>query len=425
MVARTKSLDLGPFIPGVDNRRPEFKMKGDPRADKGDFLRFAVNADITAQGTVKRREGYTNVLAGGDCHSFWADGPDAFMVDGTTLKRITGLPGVAIATTMRTGLTPGRPVSYVRAQTSIYYSNGIEIGRLGATERGVSTPSLAVLPTATASGAGVVGALARYGVCFSYLDAAGEESAATTPTWVDAALGQSILITNLPAAFPSGAAALVVYMTLANDSTLQRARTLTAPSTSITLALGTALGARCPTLQLQPMPAGDIVRQLSGRLLVVKGSVLYYSEPYRLGLFNPTRGYLLFPSDITVVETTSGGVWVCADQTYWFKGLDIGAADLDAKAPYGGVVGSGGQVPNSNDVYWMSPRGVMRGTQEGVLSNLQEAHVAVAPSSFAANYFRENDGMKMIAESLFAVEPNRMAASSYMDAEIVRKKVIL
>lgn len=424
MTASPKSLDLGPFVPGMDNRRPAQRMKGH-REDKGDFLRFGVNVDISSEGTVKRRAGYARVLAGSDCHSFWANGADAFMVDGQSLMRITGLPALASATTLRSGLAVGRPMSFARAPRSVYYSNGVDIGRVSTLGMlGVSTPEL-VTPPVVAAAAGGALAAGRYGLCFTYLDAAGEESASTTPVWVEVAAGQSISVTGLPAAFPSGTAKLTVYMTLLNDSVLSRAFTLAAPQASLLIPVLPALGARCPTLQLRPMPAGSIVRLLSGRLLVASGSTLFFSEPYQLGLTSPTRGWIQFPSDITVMEPTSGGLWVCADQTYWFGGLDIAAATLDAKAPYGGVAGSGGQVPNSNDAYWMSPRGIMRGTQDGELANLQEAHVAVEPAGYAAGFFREFDGRKQIGESTFATEPNRMAAASYMDAEVIRKEVTL
>jgi hypothetical protein len=423
MTASANSISLGPFVPGVGNRRPESKMRG-TRADGGDFLRSAVNVDITNQGSVKRRAGYAQVSAGTDCHSFWADAADAFMVDGSTLNRVTGLPGTPVLTTMRTGLVPGRSVSYARAPTgAVYFSNGVEIGRLSAAgARPVCTPGLTVRPAVSASADGSLPA-GRYGLCFSHLDAAGEESPTTVPQWVECPANGRIAISDTRP-LPTGATAWVVYMTLPNDSVFQRVVVAATPNTTVIASLQQG-GARSATLLLSPMPAGDIVRCLSGRLLVAKGSVLYFSEPYMFGLFNPTRGFIQFPSDITVMETTSGGTWVCADQTYWFGGLDIAAAEIDAKTAYGGVSGSGGAVPNDNDVFWMSPRGVMRGSQDGVLKNLQEERVAVAPSGFSAGAFREVDGLKQFVESTFAAEPNRMAAASYMDAEIVRKGVTL
>jgi hypothetical protein len=38
----------GPFTSGVDNRRPDFKLKKHDNARGSDFLRSALNADIMA-----------------------------------------------------------------------------------------------------------------------------------------------------------------------------------------------------------------------------------------------------------------------------------------------------------------------------------------------------------------------------------------
>lgn len=423
MAAGLERFELGPFVPGVDNRRPETKMRGKPE-DGGDFLRFAVNADISEVGNITRRAGYAQALAGSDCHSVWTEGADTFMVDGRSLRRIKGLPSLAAATTLRADLTLGRHVSYARANRVVYYSNGVEIGRVTAAGASpVCTPGPS-LPVVTSGSGGALKA-GRYGLCFSHLDAAGEESAATAPTWVDAADGSTITVTGLATAAPTGAVSRVVYMTAPNDSVMQRALVTTTFAASLAFSTMPALGARCATMLLSPMPAGDIVRHHGARLLTASGSVLTYSEPYMLGLTNPTRNYLPFPATITVVQPTPGGLWVCADQTYWLAGLDLAKSNLESRAPFGGVTGSGGATPDENTAFWMSQQGLVRGSAAGELAFVQDKHVAVAQAGFAAGFYREFDGRRQFGEALFAVEPNRMAAASYMDAEVIRKKVTL
>jgi hypothetical protein len=410
----------------MDNRRPQSKMQGN-RDDKGDFLRSAVNVDLSNQGTLKRRRGFAQAISGTDCHSFWSDGADAFMVDGQSLYRINGLPDAPAKVLLTTGLVPGRHVSYARAPTgAVYYSNGVTIGRIDPTVRPSTTPSLTITPTVSFGNGSMPPG--RYGVCFSYIDERGEEGPTTRPTWIDTTTAThdiSLIISNAPTVFPTGAAALITYITKANDSTFLRAPPTRTPTASYSYGVTTLLGVRAPELMLSPTPPGDIVRFLSGRLLTAKGNLLSYSEPYMFGLVNPMRGFIQFPSTITVVEPTSGGTWVCADQTYWLPGLDIGKTSVAAQAAYGGILGSSGQIPNTNDVFWMSPRGVVRGTQDGQMTNLQEDHVAVASAAYAAGSFRETDGLKQFVQSVFSPQPNRMAASTYMDAEIVRKGVTL
>lgn len=416
MTAKPRSLQLGPFVPGMDNRRPEFKMRGS-REDGGDFLRSAANADISSQGTVKRRQGYTQVLAGTDCHSFWADAGDAFVVDGTTLKRLTNLQGTPAATTVRSDLTAGRTMSFARTPTGIFYTNGQVLGRLSPDSPTAAPVGLTTAPTISA----IPGSLgdARYGICFTRRDYLGAESEATLPVFVDLPASSGLRITGLP----GDAADTSIYMTEPNGSVFMRVGLTQAASADIVVAPN--LGARCATFMTARMPPGDIVRHHYGRLLVAAGSVLFYSETYMLGLYRPTKGFIQFPAKITVIEPTSGGVWVCADQTYWFAGLDIATASADARLPYGGVANSGGQVPNGNDAFWLSPRGLVRGTQDGVVKNLQEAHVATPAATFAASFFREREGLKQMGAATFGSSPDRMAASSFMDAEVIRKKVTL
>lgn len=49
--------NFGPFIRGINNRAPEFALG--TFKDGGDFLRDAMNVDITSGGVVKRRKGYS------------------------------------------------------------------------------------------------------------------------------------------------------------------------------------------------------------------------------------------------------------------------------------------------------------------------------------------------------------------------------
>jgi hypothetical protein len=178
------------------------------------------------------------------------------------------------------------------------------------------------------------------------------------------------------------------------------------------------------TLLLRPMPAGDVVRWLNGRLYVAAGDTVYYSEPYAPTLFNPARNYILFPSTISMLETCQNGLYVAADQTYWLGG-DPSGASLDPVLPYGAVPGSSVQSPVKNECFWMSVRGLVRGDQNGVATNLQEAFVAVEPAQAGSTLFREQDGVRQVLSSLFGGEQTVTAARSYMDAEVIRKETIL
>lgn len=426
MTGTSKSITLSDLSPGVNNRRPDFRLEKVEGGKKTVFVRAAVNADITAEGTAKRRKGYELLLAGDDCHSFWADADDAFYADGQSLKRLTIHPDAATAVTLRSDLVPGRPLSYARTPDGVYYSNGVTIGRIdndGALQP-LAPPLLAVTPAVTAAAGGSLPA-GRYSVCFTYRDADGREGGSTTPEQIEVAANGVVHCANLPAAFPSGVTDLVIYLSATNDATPLRAAVLTTAATTHDITGLPALGGRCQTLLLMPMPAGDIVRFHNGRLLVASGRYLYISEPYALGLFNPTRGYYPFTAELNLVEPLGTGVWVGADQTWWLAG-DIAAAPLGAPVlPYGAIARTASRLPDATSVTWMTSRGAVLGDATGQASNLQEANVAINPAAMGASLQRERDGMKQMVSSLFGAETTRVAASSYMTAETYRKGTTL
>lgn len=97
---------LGPFA-GINNRLPDHRLGIVSRGQKaGDYLRNAVNVDLTSAGTLQRRKGTTLALAGADCHSLWADEHGAYFVDGSNLKTFPA------GEVVRSGLTPGRRASF-------------------------------------------------------------------------------------------------------------------------------------------------------------------------------------------------------------------------------------------------------------------------------------------------------------------------
>lgn len=426
MTGTTKSLTLGPFIPGMNNRRPDYKLDNSKNGNRATFVRSAVNTDITEQGTMKRRAGYALALSGDDCHSLWThpDGTWGLYVDYATLYRISGTALHPVKTALRTDMSPGHLVSYAETLNGAYYSNGVVIGRVDAAgNHPVGVPMLAVTPLATGGAGGALQA-GDYLVCFTQLNADLEESGSTVPQPVSVPANGKITITNLPAAFPAGVTAVSIYVTAPNDGVLMRLTVLAAPSVSFEYVAPSPLGARCATLLLMPMPVGSIVREVNGRLLIAAGSVLYYSEPYAHALFNPARNYIMFPAPITMVESCQTGFFIAAEQTYWVKG-DVGNTELDPVLPFGAVPNTSGQSADENVAYWMSSRGMIRGTPDGQVARMQEENVAVDQARIGAFLYRKGDGMKQALGALFGPQTTAVAASSFIEAEVIRKATVL
>lgn len=410
----TRIPSLGPFILGVNDRRPDFDLR---TKKDGNFLRGASNVDITSTGALRRREGYTKLISGSDCHSLTSDGTTSYLVDGQALRKITGLDTSPVATTIKSDMAVGKRVSYCPVGSDLVFSNGVQIGRIdaaGAHDLGV--PGLAIPPLVAGSSGGSLPAGA-YQLCFTFANAQGEQSGSTAPVTAAVTAG-SIAISRLPATFPPEVTSLLVYMSPLNSDALLHVATLNTPQTTWSVVTPPSYGGRCPTLMLSAMPAGTIVRERAGRLFTAKGPYLFYSEPFAHALTNPERNYVAFNDDITVIETTDIGMYVVADQAYWLPG-DILDTTPVSVLPYGATAGASGQKPDSNSVWWMSHRGLVTANSDGQAVNLQEDNVVVAKARDGAGLFRETRGLKQILASMFNVGLSGAAAHSFMDAEVV------
>ena len=388
-------------------------------SDTGAFLRNAVNVDVTDAGTVKRRQGSTSALVGDDCHSFWTHSDYAFMVDGSTLYRLTSGPSGIQRTTLTT-VTPGLQFSYAHDGLGVRASNGVEALRISSDNVvapwSVPTPRYQPLLSVSVGGSLPAGTMQ---FCISFMDAAGEEGATTFPVAVEVPADGVVVISGIQ---QQAGYTTLLYGTQPNDTEFFK---IGEPaSSSFVVAVKQTEGPQPVGLLMAPLPTGHIVRYLNGHMLVAAGELLYYSEPYQLGLYDPSKNYIQFPETITMIEPCQNGFYVSADQTYWVAG-GIEAAELNPVLPYRAVLGTSGPVPNTNSVWWMSERGTILGTQDGQVQNLQEKNVAVDPAIVGASLFREQDGMKQMVSSLFSPQSTVISARSFMDAEVVRKETTL
>lgn len=404
-----KTTPIGPFV-GMNNRLPDHQLSIVEQGRKaGDYLRNAVNVDLTAAGTLQRRKGSTLAVPGTNCHSLWSDGDSAFYADGTDLKRFTG-------EVVATGLAHGRPVSFCKAPTGdVIWTDGVRLEVIGKGAVAVPTPNPA--PTISASTGGSLPA-GYYQVAVTAVAADGRESGSTWPVQVLVPENGRIQVSGLPGALVN------IYVSPLNGDVLYLTASTTASSYGIPVM--TTQGAQCQTLNLRPLPAGRFVREYHGRLLVSDSTGLYYSEPWAYGLYNPLRGYIPLPG-ITLLEPGQTGVYVAtADKTYWLSGLDVDRIERTVELlPYGAVEGSATRFENSNDIAWYSTRGLVIGSQEGEVKNVQEETVAVGAAQTGATLYREKDGMRQLVSSVAPPATTRAAASSYMTIEVRRKENML
>lgn len=408
---------IGPFPLGVNNRKRAQELTGMVGRSNVDLLRSAANVDVSQSGKVSRREGFA-LLHAGRAHSAWGDDSAAFYFQQGTLYHLSLPPdGELTRTVIRTDLAPTAPLSYCEAGGTYYYTNGQEIGMVRNKTRLDFPPTPTLTPTLSAT----AGSLApgRYNVCITHFSDAGE-SAATRPQTIRLVVGGGIRVASIPAA-PAGCITLI-YLTETDGEVFGRVA-LNASSSVVDIVAPQSAGASCQTLMLEAMPAGSIVRFSNGRLLVAAGSVLHYSEPFMLGLHNPGKNYIPFSAPITVVEPCDRGVFVVADKTYWISG-EITGATLQEALPYGAVPRTGGRDPLQADTcFWVSDRGLVFGSADGSVKNVQQDQLALDGGLTGASVYREREGQRHVITSVRDPSHTNTGVGFRFEAEVIKKGV--
>jgi hypothetical protein len=170
-----------------------------------------------------------------------------------------------------------------------------------------------------------------------------------------------------------------------------------------------------------PVPVADIIRFYRGRIYVVAGSVVWYTDPYAYDIFKYASNYLQFPNTITVFEAVTNGIWCVSDKTYFLGGTEPKEFIVQTQLNYGAIANTSLEVPNTNDVMWMSQRGLCMGDQDGQVVNLQEQHVAVNPGTTGAAIIREHDGLKQYVATYAPSGTTKIASTDWMEFEVIRK----
>ncbi|MEZ2293939.1 hypothetical protein [Variovorax sp. RCC_210] len=407
-----RSVPIGSLAPGLNNRlEPTQLDTALPNRRPATYLYAADNVDINAKGYLKRRRGQTTAISG-RAHSIWSTSPfsEAFAVINGNLERLRDGGADFTRVIVRPNM-PQLPVSFSRgADNAVYWSNGVTLRRvINGEDRPAVTDALDTAPlVAVGKGEGSLRA-GRYLVAFTRTGPDGE-SAATPIVQLQVPEGSAISwsasdVVNVFLSAPNGE--ILIYQTLGLGGSVP---------------VHTQSGRECDTLNLAPMPPGTIVRHYKGRMLVVSGNLLFYSLPYQYGVYDPASGYLAFAEPISVVEVVDGGIFIAADKTYALA--DLVEGQLVERLPYGAIPFTSGTLPRSkqgSQVFWQSVHGLVIGNPDLSLANVQEDALDVPSATAGATLFRDRDGLRQIIATRTRVEPSVAVASSYMEAEIMKK----
>lgn len=374
---KTRDINLGPWTAGINNQVRDYVMPSNAVLD-------AFNVDFTDEGHVKMRRGFSNCIAMDNARSFSNEGSKTMLAWSDKVGVVTGITPLTI-TTLRTGLDPLLPVAYAQApgkEDEVWWSNGVASGRCNGdnTDSPWAVPAPATISNVIA-GVGVLYPGA-YRIALTHSMANGEESVASAITSYTLSSTGSLVVT-LPAA-RTGVDYFNIYCTVANGSVLQKHGSVSAGTTTVTInavPTGRVLGERA---FLADMPPGDILAFFHGRFLVAKGDYIYYSDLYDYGHYNPLKNFLQLSGNITIMFPCENGVYVVADQAYWYAGPDIATAEPQQILPFGAVKGTGFTHPEDNVFGWFSEFGFVLGDQSGHVSTPQTAETKDIEKNFMA-----------------------------------------
>ena len=383
-------------ITGIDSLSNETAlMKG--------AVREAVNVDIGRAGRFKRRVGQTLRVAGSDFHSLWGAQQRGTMLvaQGSTLNRLNQ----DLSTTPLATLNSADPLSYTEYNGNVYWTSKSTIGWLpadAAAARPVGVPVPELVPSlSAASGALLPG---KYAVILTYLDDRREEGGATPVQIIDLPQGGGITLNGLPVR-PGWA--FRIYITDPDGSKFHRGEEIPAVFPNYTVTQ-TAQGGDCDTQFLNPMPPGEFIAWLAGRLYTAKLGTLYFSEAMRPHLHDPAHNFIQFSGFISFVEAVTDGLYVGDSRGVWFlRGTDPTKFEQIMVSTCRAVRRSSikippehfpdKKVPSPNPVaLWLSTSGYVVGMDGGATVELQPERVKVPAGLVGRTTYLFRKGMKQV-----------------------------
>lgn len=408
---------LGPWPAGMNNVAQDYAMPTN-KYGKPVALRNAVNVDIDNSGFLGRRKGYAKIVSGTGVRDGFSCATGTYFVEGASLKRLNS---DNTTTTLFVGIT-GAQCSYELVGTTVYFSDGIVNKKIlsdgSVISWGLNVPAAPVL-------SGVVGTYGEgtYIGAITFVTADGQESGASEFRSISVAKNAGIKFDALPSPQDPQVNRLRLYLSAADGVVLYMAGEVAAGTVSHSVTAGRYDSGKPLDLQfISKPPPGRIVREFRGRMYIADAyGAVWPTEPYAYDHVKTASSFFQFSKPVTVFEPVRGGVWIVADKTYFYAGT--GPEDFlpQTMLDYGAVFGTSQRVPNSDDVLWYSERGVVKGSADGQIENLQEKHVAAENGSSGAAHVRESDGVRQFIASIRNTQVSPLAAQSFLEMEVVRK----
>lgn len=385
-------------------------------------LRRAINTDVLDSGKLRRRRGSTLLLASANAHSLWSDGQNAHYVQANQMRQFFANGTSAALGAFAAG---ANPVSYVKVGQHIYamcktarcrITNGV------ISPWGVEVPSSAPVLMAT------VGTLpaGTYTACMTYLLADGRESGASRFATITLAVDGGIATTSLPVPLDPAITKKRLYLSSANGETLYMAVELAAIDQFVSQGTPPA-GSVLRTQYKSPPPFGTALTYANGIIYIIDAAdptVVWFTDALDYDHVDLRKNYYQFSAPITLIAGVNDGVYFCGDKTYFIAAAGTAEHSQRERLDFGAIAGSAQQIPNTDDVIWMSPHGAVIGHIGGQVELLSKNMVALADMTNGASMIREQNSLRQFVVVGNNKQDSALQAGSYADAEIVRRAAL-
>ena len=371
-----KTTPKGPFL-GINNRLPDFALHINTRQIQGDYLRDAVNVDVTNSGSIVRRAAQQKLVTLTNPHSLqMVDATHGYVVSGGNMYAVT-LP--TYTQSLFLILSNDDPVCYHLDGGSLYYSNGTDSGRIAGGVNypwGMSTPSE---PATSVIGGDLF--KGSYQIATAYRNSTTGEVGGVSPSSNPALSAAGGFRVTMPPAVP-GATHIDVYISTTNGS-IPFLKGSVAVGTTFFDIIAAATGTNAVQRYEAPLPAGTQLFMFNGCLCSVKGNEVFEGIPFRPGYYLPAAGRIPFPADVSNAVPAQNGIYIVSDQTYWIPGTHITSAKdvIQDVLPYGGVAGTAFSYGDNDKIRygWFGKHGIVLADSSGAVRAVMYDNVDLTP----------------------------------------------
>lgn len=174
-------------------------------------------------------------------------------------------------------------------------------------------------------------------------------------------------------------------------------------------------------------PAGQLLEYYNGSIYVAAGNVLYHTDPLRYGQVDNDKKFFMFPERITLAlavpatPSGAGGMFVSADHTYFIENVGTDQARLVDLFDYKAIEGAAMHLPDSDEVMWLSERGLMKGSTGGKAVNMTERQIAMEGYTRAAMGLLERDGHRSVMVVGESANPTALLSTDWVADEVARE----